>query len=160
MVTGVETVSLVLAILPLLVKKLDDYATGLATLKAFRSKAHCFEMRMYGARLGAQRTILTNAILLLLEETDNRGIDITRAMHDPSHPLWQDPAIELKLRRTLSEDYEIFLENIRISLEMLQQLSEKLGLKRTDLQVQVRYCLKSRTVQDTLLQNPIASNGV
>lgn len=140
MVTGVETASLVLAILPLLVKTLDDYAAGLATIKLFRSKAHCFQMRIYAARLGAQRAILTNAVLLILEQNDNRGIDIARAMNDPNHPIWQDPETELSLRRTLSENYDTFMESMKISVEMLLQLSEKLGSHGTDSQMQVRHC--------------------
>lgn len=68
MVTGMEAVSLTLAILPLMLNQLDNYVQGLQTLKSFRTRRYREHLESCAAMLGGQHAILFNTIGLALGE--------------------------------------------------------------------------------------------
>ncbi|ETI28068.1 hypothetical protein G647_00517 [Cladophialophora carrionii CBS 160.54] len=166
MASGVEVAGLVLAILPLLVKKLDDYAAGLATIRAFGSKTHRFEMKIYAARLGAQKAILMNGVVHLIRDAIGDDVDVAEVLEDPHHSLWRDPKVEASLRTTLANNYGIFVANLTLLLKMLKELSDKLGLQRDESGNEEGFVsavrkyreVFSRPVYDNLLRNIEAIN--
>jgi hypothetical protein len=65
MVTGLEAAGVVLALLPLLVNQLENYATGFEKLKLLRRYRRVFSA--YALGIGTQQTIFLNNLEKVLE---------------------------------------------------------------------------------------------
>lgn len=131
MASGIEIAGLTLAVLPLLVKRLDDYATGLAILKSFRTRTYRREMDAYRANLGTQSANLRNAIITLIEDVLEDDIETpTAKMLEKGEwlaPL-QRGKIDQRLRQCLDIDYDIFVANLQSLSFMVMDLRHKLNL--------------------------------
>lgn len=131
MASGIEIAGLTLAVLPLLVKRLDDYATGLAILKSLRTKRYSREMDTYRANLGTQSANLRNAIITLIEDVLEDDIETPTARllekGEWLAPL-QRGKIDQRLRQCLDIDYDIFVANLQSLSFMVMDLGHKLNL--------------------------------
>ena len=67
MPTVIEIAGLVLATIPIVVKKVDDYAAGIRLIKAFGNKSYARQLRGYAAHLGGEEVILFRTFEMLLE---------------------------------------------------------------------------------------------
>ena len=141
MASGIEIAGLTLAVLPILVKRLDDYAAGLALIKSFRTRTYRREMDSYRANLGTQSANLRNAIITLIEDVLEDDID-TPNTELLSKNEWLTPLqrgrINQRLHQCLDQDYDIFFANIQSLSYMLTDLRQKLDLDYEG-NVQVNY---------------------
>ncbi|KAJ9646305.1 hypothetical protein H2204_000968 [Knufia peltigerae] len=128
MVTGIETVGVVLAILPLVVNQLDAYVQGIETLKGFRNKRYRRQLEEYSTRLGTQHAILLNSLEQALEGVVEYEEEISDLINCPLGSFWKDQAFQRKLRRKLDRNYDVFIRTTTEISRELQFLSAKLGL--------------------------------
>ncbi|KAF9895258.1 hypothetical protein FE257_000160 [Aspergillus nanangensis] len=131
---GIEIAGVVLAVLPLIINQVDNYAQGLETLRLFRKQRYRREVNDYLIRLTTQQTLLTHTIKDLLGDAVQYENDLTRLMMDPEGPLWQSEALEKEVKDRLKDDYDIFIANMFNLLELLRSLRQKLGLSSSDPQ--------------------------
>jgi hypothetical protein len=126
--SGIETASLVLAILPLLVNQLDNYVQGLETIKSFRTRRYRAQFESYLTKLGTHHAILLNTLELTLEGVVDHEKDISELIHNPCGAAWNDPKFQGKMRAKLGRNYEPFARNMSELASTLEELSRKLGL--------------------------------
>ena len=129
MVTGVETVGLVLAIFPLLVNQLDNYVQGLETIKSFRTRIYRRELDRYFTRLGTQKTMLLDTLEQSLDGVVEYEDEISELIQNPLGPRWKDLAFQAKLHKKLDRDYDAFIRTMTDLSSLLEHLQSKLGLK-------------------------------
>ncbi|KAJ6096823.1 hypothetical protein N7486_007569 [Penicillium sp. IBT 16267x] len=103
MVTGIEAVGLALAILPMIVNQVDNYARGLERIKVLRR--YKWQLEEYSVGLSAQ---------------------------NPRGPGWRDAAFEGRLTDKLGRDYMPFTATVKGLCGLLEDLSHRLGLDNTD----------------------------
>ncbi|KIW09891.1 hypothetical protein PV08_11992 [Exophiala spinifera] len=127
MVTGIETVGVVLAILPLVVNQLDNYVRGIETLKGFRNKRHRRQLEEYSTRLGTQHAILLNSLEQALEGVVDYEDDISDLINCPLGSSWRNQEFQRKLSRKLDRNYDVFVRTTTEISRELQYLSTKLG---------------------------------
>lgn len=137
MVTGIETAGLVLAVLPLVVKQLDDYAKGLNTIRSFGARRHRRDMNLYAAELGTQAALLTDSIMLLVEDiVDDTEVLLTNP-HSSWVPILEKDKTQQRLQKRLGRNYDLYMKTMGALSETLLNLQLKLGLD-TDALAKVR----------------------
>ena len=141
MVTGIEAAGLALAILPLVVNQLDNYALGLEKIKLFRK--YKVQLLDYAAELGTQRTILLNTLLKCLEGVVDDHDQRADLISNPKGPGWKDPDLEDQLRDKLGQSYEPFKGTVNSLCNHLEYLSHKLGAEAPDPSVAPTKPMKS-----------------
>lgn len=72
MASGIEIAGLVLASIPIVVKKIDDYAAGIRLVRAFDNQSYSRQLRGYAAHLGGEEVILFRTFEMLLEDIVDR----------------------------------------------------------------------------------------
>ncbi|GIJ85144.1 hypothetical protein Asppvi_004000 [Aspergillus pseudoviridinutans] len=129
MVTGIEATGLVLALLPLLVNQLDNYVQGLETLKSFTAKRYLRELESYRTNLGTQKVIFFNTLGLALKDTliDDESI-ISTWISNPQADTWVGRVIHETLKTRLGTSFEPFMRTTQELSNLLEDLSNKLGL--------------------------------
>lgn len=128
MLTGIETAGVVLAILPLVVKQLDDYAKGLNTIRSFGARRHRREMNLYAAELGTQAALLTDSIMLLVEDIVDDIEVLSLNPHSNWTPILEKDKTQQRLRKRLGRNYDIYMKAMEALSETLSELQSKLGL--------------------------------
>lgn len=128
MVTGVEAVSLALALLPLMLNQLDNYVQGLQTLKSFRTRRYRQHLESCAAMLGGQHAVLINTIGLALDDTveENMLRDLI------SHPDGTTPSnliLDNILRTRMGHSYDAFNAVMSEASKLLRELSNRLELE-------------------------------
>lgn len=86
MATGVEIAGLVLAVLPLLVKQLDNYARGLERTRTLRRYSR--ELYKYAVGLSTQHKLLLNTLEQTLEEVVDNHDERSELIYNPKGPGW------------------------------------------------------------------------
>ncbi|KAJ5153675.1 uncharacterized protein N7500_009114 [Penicillium coprophilum] len=130
MVTGIEATGVALAILPLLVNQLDNYARGLEKIKGFRRYKWQFED--YSTGLSAQYAILLNTLELSLEGVVDDHDQRSELIRNPMGPGWTEAAFQRRLIEKLGRDYISFTGTANGLCRLLEDLSTRLGLETTD----------------------------
>ncbi|KAJ5371654.1 hypothetical protein N7517_003660 [Penicillium concentricum] len=130
MVTGIEATGVALAILPLLVNQLDNYARGLEKIKAFRR--YKWQLEDYSTGLSAQYAILLNTLELSLEGVVDDHDQRSELIRNPTGSGWKDAAFQRRLIEKLDRDYIAFTGIVNGLCRLLEDLSNKLGLETTD----------------------------
>lgn len=128
MVTGVETASLTLAVLPLLLNQLDNYVQGLETLKTFRAKRYLREMEGYLSNLGTQQAIFLNTLEHAVDGIVDNDCD-SNWIVDTEGDFLSSPVIQAKLQEKFGRDYGPFTKTLKELSKLLEELDEKLGLR-------------------------------
>jgi hypothetical protein len=126
MVIGVETVGLVLAVLPLLVNQLDNYTRGIQQIKLLRRYHRT--LADYTLKLRTQHTIFLNNLEQALDGVVHDDDQIRDLINDPDGDPWKDPVLQQNLLRKLDRNYEYFLENMSSLHSMILHLAKKLDL--------------------------------
>lgn len=134
MVTGIETASLVLAILPLLVKLVDNYAKGLSTIRSFGARRHRREMNLYAAELGTQAALLTDSIMLLVEDIVDDTEIFSSGLHQSFSPLMANGKMQERLEKRLGRNFDLYLKTMQALSDTLLDLQSKLGLEADAVQ--------------------------
>ena len=128
MLTGIETAGLVLAVLPLIVKSLSQYADGIETLSLFRSGKYPRQLRDWAISLETQSVILENTLTELLIRCIDDDETIALMYQDHQHQQWKDPKTELKMRNCLGRSYEPYMRTMESLCDLLQTMEARLGL--------------------------------
>ncbi|GAD97289.1 hypothetical protein PVAR5_5963 [Paecilomyces variotii No. 5] len=130
MVTGFETAGLILAILPLLVNQVDGYARGLEKIRSLRRYQR--ELMRYSTGLSAQYAILLNTLELLLENVVDDHEERLELISNPRGSGWTSTQFQEKLLGKLGRNYYVVMSTTKELSDMLERLSEKLDLGKTD----------------------------
>ena len=130
MVTGIEATGLALAIFPLIVNQVDNYARGIEKIKALRR--YRWQLENCSTGLSAQYAILLNTLELSLEGVVDDHDQRSQLISNPRGPGWQDAAFRRRLARKLDRDYCAFTRTMKGLCDLLEDLSQKLGLETTD----------------------------
>lgn len=130
MATGVEVAGLVLALIPLLVNQLDNYARGFERIRALRRYRR--ELQSYATGLSAQYSILLNTLELSLEGVIDSHDERSELIHNPKGPGWKHPDLQEKLSEKLGRDYVAFTGTMEALWDTLENLSDRLGLETPD----------------------------
>jgi hypothetical protein len=140
MVTGIEIAGLVLATIPMVVKRLDDYAAGIRLVKAFGNKSYSRQLRGYAAHLGGEEAILFRTFEMLLEDVVDREVTSADAKRDQWMQLFEKPSIKAKLRRRLGNSYDPCVNNLQFINDCLSEIQTKLGPTPAEV------CVKSQSL--------------
>jgi hypothetical protein len=127
MVTGIEIAGLVLASLPFVAKSLTDYAHGIETLRLFRTGRYSRQYRGWANAIGAQRVVLLNNVMELLDDLVEDEEEISEMNRDAQHARWKDPETDKELHRRLGADYEPFMETMKDLCDLLSEMERRLG---------------------------------
>ncbi|KAJ0417768.1 hypothetical protein BJY00DRAFT_325327 [Aspergillus carlsbadensis] len=126
MVTGLESVGVALAILPLLVNQLDNYARGAEKIRAWRRPRRI--LYKYALDIGTQYTIFRNSLVELLDGVIENADKINELINNPEGGLWQDVRLQERLKARLGHSHDVFIGNVLSLNDSLIRLSERLGL--------------------------------
>ncbi|KAJ5985297.1 hypothetical protein N7522_012493 [Penicillium canescens] len=119
MVTGIEATGVALAILPLLVNQLDNYARGLEKIKAFRR--YKWQLEDYSTGLSTQYAILLNTLELSLEGVVDDHDERSELISNPRGPGWSERGFQQQLTEKLDRNYVPFTRT-SISIKPLNAL--------------------------------------
>ncbi|CAI7580715.1 unnamed protein product [Penicillium viridicatum] len=130
MVTGIEATGVALAILPLVVNQLDNYARGLEKIKAFRR--YKWQLEDFSSGLSAQYAMMVNTLEHSLEGVVDDHDQRSDLIKNPRGVGWKDAAFQNRLMQKLDRDYVPFTGTVRALCRLLEDLSHKLGLETGD----------------------------
>ncbi|KAL4876888.1 hypothetical protein BJY04DRAFT_222564 [Aspergillus karnatakaensis] len=126
--SGFEVTGLVLAALPLLANKIDNYVQGLETLKSFRTRKYRRELQRYLDRIRTQRALFLNTLEQTLEDAVDDEDTILDLISHPSGHLWNAGTIQSSMRRAVGRDYDVFHSNMTELSLLLNTLCMSLNL--------------------------------
>ena len=129
MASGVEVVGLILAVLPLVVQRCNDYAMGLETLRSMHGRRWRREMDRYAARLGAESIIFKNSLGRLLEDVLSVEVDVTSMEPEDLHRLLERKEVTEILESRLGNDRYVYWQNLRILSDRLIEFRQRLRVK-------------------------------
>ena len=130
MVTDIEATGVALAILPLVVNQLDNYARGLEKIKAFRR--YKWQLEDFSSGLSAQYAMMVNTLEHSLEGVVDDHDQRSDLIKNPRGVGWKDAAFQNRLMQKLDRDYVPFTGTVRALCRLLEDLSHKLGLETGD----------------------------
>lgn len=130
MVTGIEATGVALAILPLVVNQLDNYARGLEKIKTLRR--YKWQLEDFSSGLSAQYAMMVNTLELSLEGVVDDHDQRSDLINNPRGPGWKDLTFQNRLTQKLDRDYVPFTGTVRTLCRLLEGLSCKLGLETGD----------------------------
>jgi hypothetical protein len=138
--SGVEVAGLVLAILPLVVNQLDNYARGLETFRALRR--YKWELEACSSTLSAQCAIFLNTLEIFLQDAVDDHDERLDLIRNPTGPGWRKSAFQKALADKLGRDYVAFTGTVTGLCGLLEELSAKLDRQTSDYS-KVIQCLLS-----------------
>ncbi|KAL8931097.1 MAG: hypothetical protein Q9208_000200 [Pyrenodesmia sp. 3 TL-2023] len=126
MVTGIETVALVLAALPLIISALEHYNEGFKPLKDFvRFK---LLIKQLICDLNTQKLRLRYTCEKLLIDLALSDGELACLLDDPKCSAWQAESLVLQLKERLRDSYATYLELLDRLANTLFILASKIGL--------------------------------
>ncbi|KAL3450075.1 hypothetical protein BJX65DRAFT_305537 [Aspergillus insuetus] len=128
--SGVEVAGLVLAILPLVVNQLDNYARGLETFRTLRR--YKWELEACSSTLSAQCAIFLNTLEIFLQDAVDDHDERLDLIKNPTGPGWRKPAFQKALADKLGRDYVAFTGTVTGLCGLLEELSAKLDRQTSD----------------------------
>lgn len=126
MVTGVETVGVALALLPLIVNQLDNYARGIEQIKVLGRYKRALEDLALG--LGTQHRIFLNNLEQVLDGVVDEDGRVRDLISDPVGEGWKEPSLQQGLMDKLGQDHAFFFNNVQGVHGTLQRLAVKLDV--------------------------------
>ena len=126
MASGIESVSLALAILPLVANQLDNYVRGIERLKGFRRWR--LQLGDYARALEVRRAMLLNALELSLVGIVDDHDERAELISDPIGPGWKDPKLQDSFAQKFGRNETIFNTIVHDLSRMLQEFSNRLGI--------------------------------
>ncbi|KAL2848860.1 hypothetical protein BJY01DRAFT_153054 [Aspergillus pseudoustus] len=126
MVTGIEAISMALAVLPLLVNQLDNYAKGLERTRDWRRVRRTFSK--YSLDIGTQHTVFLNNLEDLLDGIVDDEDKFRELIKNPQGALWRDSRLQDKLRARLGRSHDVFMGNMVSLHDCLIKLAKRLGV--------------------------------
>lgn len=126
--SGVEVVGIVLGVLPLLIKAVEEYEKGLGPLRTlcWPSK-YRLELQRLDRQLHTQRALFEMSLKVLLASTVP-GVEIDELMR-ATEASWSTPKTKAKLRGAIPAGCLIVIEDMANTLKQLQSILQKSRLK-------------------------------
>lgn len=124
MVTGIETVGLVLGALPLLISALEHYGDGVRTIQKWRKYER--ELHSVVRNLKTERVKLQNVCEKLLDGLVPAS-RIDSMVEDPLGKLWQEEDTQKKIRHRLWRSWDVFEQTVHDMNLAIEETMEKLG---------------------------------
>lgn len=165
MLTGIETVGLVLATFPLLIAALDHYKAG---LEPFQTYSH-YKLRLIELKgdLAFHRAKFLQSLTLLLNRCVQPKV-LGQLLGDPGGREWKEPDLAARLSKCLgSFDFSVFMDIVSGFKATLDELYTKLDVDQ-DGQVQLPLSLQlprlivrvAQVVRQRCVRASIPSNKV
>ena len=127
MATGIEIAGLVLGAFPLVLGALEHYRDGLRTLQEWWKFRAEFLSLLH--EVGVQSVFFTENLEALLAPIVTSEFELKALLDDPANPLWQDSALEEKLKERLPKSYDWYRLTITAIDNILDNLKKRLGIK-------------------------------
>lgn len=143
MVTGIEAASIVLAVLPLVVKRIETYVQGVQDLKSLRTSIYLRDLDTYAFKLQTQEVLFKNAIEEALDGIVKYENDIDDLIQDIQGDQWKRLEVDKKLEKKMGRSYETFTRLLSEMGQIISDIDGGLGLKDQSAQV----CLCSTFVE-------------
>jgi hypothetical protein len=128
--SGIEVAGLVLALLPLVVNQLDNYARGIETLKGLRR--YQWDLENYSSNLSAQYAIFLNTLEIFLQDVVDDHDERSELIKYPMGSGWKDPHLQAALTQKLGRDYNAFSGTVAGLCALLNELSDELNRHNSD----------------------------
>lgn len=122
--SGVEFAGLALAVLPLVVNQLDNYARGIETIKDLRR--YRWELERYSSTLSAQHAIFLNTLEIFLQDVVDDYDDQCELISNPQGNAWKDPRLRTAMMEKLGRNYNAFTGIVSGLCGLLEELSNRL----------------------------------
>lgn len=135
MVTGIEAASIVLAVLPLVVKRIETYTQGVQSLKSLRTSIYLRDLDTYAFKLQTQEVLFKNAIEEALDGVVKYENDIDDLIQDIQGDQWKRLEIDKKLEYKMGRSYEPFKKILSDMGQIISDIDGELGLKDQSAQV-------------------------
>lgn len=129
MASGVEAVGLALALLPLVVNQLDNYAHGIEQIKVLSRYQRTLED--FALQLGTQHRIFQNSLQHVLDEVVDDDNQLRDLISDPDGDSWKEPLLQKGLMAKLGRDHAYFFANVVSLHDMLKRMAVKLDVDVT-----------------------------
>ncbi|KAL2865870.1 uncharacterized protein BJX67DRAFT_382553 [Aspergillus lucknowensis] len=129
MASGVEAVGVALAILPLVVNQLDNYARGIEQIKVLSRYQRTLED--FALQLGTQHRIFQNSLQHVLDEVVDDDNLLRSLIADPDGDGWKEPLLQKNLMAKLGRDHAYFFANVLSLHDMLKRMAVKLDVDVT-----------------------------
>ncbi|PKY03642.1 hypothetical protein P168DRAFT_304996 [Aspergillus campestris IBT 28561] len=129
MVTGIETASIILAVLPLVVKRIETYAQGVQYLKSLRTSIYLRDLDTYAFKLQTQEVLFKNTIEEALDGVVKYENDIDDLIQDIQGDQWIRLEIDKKLENKMGRSYGPFKEILSEMGQIISDIDGELGLK-------------------------------
>jgi hypothetical protein len=124
-----EVAGFALAVLPLLVNRLDAYVQGIETIKSLRTRQYRRELKSWHTNLSSQRAIFENNFVMLLSDVDELEDDVAEFLkRSKSQQQWTSTSLDKHLRTRLLDNYDVYMANMEELRDLLDQLCKKFGL--------------------------------
>ena len=120
--SGIETVALVLGVLPLLVSAVEHYEDCFRPF--LRYKTFAIEANRYQKQLKIQKTIFRNECRILLENVIEHDV-VIKMLDKKGHPLWRDEDTEKALSEQLGSSSEACRATVLLIEERLIEVSKE-----------------------------------
>ncbi|KAL4911000.1 hypothetical protein BDW74DRAFT_164681 [Aspergillus multicolor] len=156
--SGIEAAGLALAVLPLVVNQLDNYARGIETVKGLRR--YRWELENYSSNLSAQYAIFLNTLEIFLQDVVDDHDERSELIKNPSGTGWKDPQLQAALRHELGRDYHAFTGTVAGLCSLLEELSNKLNRQTPDYLKACDSCAASFKLLGALKFRKILSKAV
>ncbi|RDW69116.1 uncharacterized protein DSM5745_08876 [Aspergillus mulundensis] len=127
--SGVESAGLALALFPLLVNQLDNYARGIEKFKLLRRYKNA--LADVALELGTQRMVFLNTLEQALDGVVDDDNQVQDLISEPGGEPWRDPLLQEKLKIKLGRNYDYFVDNMASLHAMLVKLAKRLDLDLT-----------------------------
>lgn len=126
--SGIEAAGLVLAVFPLVINGLQHFTESVDTVKSWSWKSYRRELMNYNLTLGTEGTYCLDTLEVLLNGIIMSDNEYDMLKKDPGGALWHKPECQGRLKKRLDHNYDSYLEKMKIMLENLKLIREKIGV--------------------------------
>ena len=124
--SGIEVAGVVLAVFPLVVKGISEFADGAQTVRYWR---RCrAQLEDYRDIIESQKVAYLDTLEELLEEIVQSDDELRLLLSEPEGPAWRRSDYDKMLRQRLDRSYNAYIRLIKDMRDGLTKLRERLGI--------------------------------
>lgn len=124
--SGFEVVGVALAVFPIVVKGISQFAEGAHTIKYWRR--YRIQLEDYAALIESNWTTYLNTLEELLGDIITSNDEYNLLLSDPQGPAWREPKLDMQLRQRLDRSYDVYIKMVKRMRDGLDKLRERLGI--------------------------------
>jgi len=121
-----EVAGLALAIFPIVVNGITNFAEAVGTVRLLRYYSH--ELTRYARNIEGEEEWFSETLIQLLDGVVSTDDELWELIADPGGHLWRKAEYERRLSERLGSSYDIYFRKVKAMLNDLEQLKHKLGL--------------------------------